>query len=145
MSFVGELKINKVSFIVSNATNVMFISIFQKMSKPEISNYLDNYDKKTNRGRCKSCEKNIIWSRISLSSHKRASCPSASEDEKRKFAKRKLPEVLNESIENVAPAAQKSSNLHWNDEQTKEANTKLANFFFRTGISLRLIDSEQIL
>lgn len=53
----------------------------------EISDYLETRDKQTNRGKCKGCDKEILWNRKKLSSHKRSACPGATEDEKELFAK----------------------------------------------------------
>lgn len=64
-----------------------------------------------------------------------ASCPGASVEEKRKFSKRSYAENLNES----GDASISGDN---EDQERQTVDMKLANFFFRTGISFRLADSE---
>lgn len=101
----------------------------------KIDDYLQKYDKKKAVGECKLCQKLVGWSKLKLASHKRASCPSASAEEKRKFAKRSHEESVNNSDDRVdgeQPAQ---------EDSTDDTSTKLANFFFRTGISFRLADS----
>lgn len=53
-----------------------------------ISDYLEKFIKQSGRGTCKSCQKSVQWSKVALGQHKRASCDTASDDEKRRFAKR---------------------------------------------------------
>lgn len=54
----------------------------------KISDYLEAFDEKTGRGLCKGCQKAVRWSANTLGSHKRFSCFTANEEEKRKFSKR---------------------------------------------------------
>ena len=39
-----------------------------------ISDYLENYDKVKQRGKCKSCSLSVQWTQQRLASHKRATC-----------------------------------------------------------------------
>ncbi|KAG5672490.1 hypothetical protein PVAND_002616 [Polypedilum vanderplanki] len=59
------------------------------MENIEISKYLTDYNRPTNCGKCRSCDKPVQWTKERLASHKRSSCPNASAEEKRLFAKRK--------------------------------------------------------
>lgn len=106
----------------------------------QISEYLEDFDKQSQRGRCRACQKLVPWSRERLSGHKRASCPPIGEEEKRKFAKLSI-ESINDII-SIDKALSKAENEKLNDERRVFINAKLANFFFRTGISLRIVDSE---
>lgn len=45
-----------------------------KMENIIISDYLSSYDQNKKTGTCKTCDKDVGWSRQHLSSHKRASC-----------------------------------------------------------------------
>lgn len=58
------------------------------MEKFVISDYLVELDRKKVQGRCKRCQKLVTWSKERVAAHIRASCTDATEDEKRKFAKR---------------------------------------------------------
>lgn len=120
---------------------------FQKASNPrflssqsdnifKISDYLKDFDKQSQRGKCRACQKLVPWSRERLSGHKRASCPTISEDDNRKFAKM--------SIENISIDRVQSNpeNQIQTEEQRQSINAKLAKFFYSTGISYRLVDSE---
>ena len=107
-----------------------------------ISEYLKERDKRRNNGSCKSCEKSVKWSRECVASHKRRNC---SDDEgKRFFAKRKFTE---QSVNNASVSDESLSfdgiliQQELTDEKIAEINTKLAKFFFRTGIPFRLAES----
>ena len=56
------------------------------MNNLKISDYLENCQK--SQGKCKICHKAVTWSQERLAAHKRANCPAATQDEKRKFLKR---------------------------------------------------------
>lgn len=117
------------------------------MDQFKISDYLQDYNKDTKRGTCKSCQKPVLWSKDNVAAHKRASCASASDEEKKKFAKRRRLTSFNTSADNISFEGEESTSsgstsFNLTEEQIKECNTKLANFFFRTGISFRLADSE---
>lgn len=110
----------------------------------QVSEYLTDFNRENRRGICKSCQKNVNWSKDALSSHKRASCETATVEEKRKFVKRKIN--FSQSDEGVAgdenqPTLSKCLKCALPEEQIIDAHSKLANFFFRSGISLRLADS----
>lgn len=104
----------------------------------KISDYLRDFDKQSNRGKCGACLKLVPWSKDRLSGHKRASCPAVSEEEKKKFAKISI-ESINVSIDKFQSNAE---NHILTEEQSEKINAKLANFFFRNRISLRLADSD---
>lgn len=107
----------------------------QKEPTFQISEYLEDFDKQSQRGKCRACQKLVPWSRERLSGHKRASCPALNAEEKRKFAK-----ISFESINAIIPVDKGQSKAD-NEILSDELNAKLANFFFRTGISHRLVDS----
>ena len=46
----------------------------QKNGKFQISDYLEDFDKVTSRGTCKSCAMLVTWNRERVASHKRAKC-----------------------------------------------------------------------
>lgn len=109
----------------------------------DISKYLQEFDSAKRSGKCIACHKIVQWCRERLAAHKRSSCPNFSEEEKRFFAKRKLePSTshfnaeMNSESSNIAPDKEMSN------EKKAKIDTKLASFFFRTGISLRILDSE---
>lgn len=107
-----------------------------------ISDYLEDFNKQGNRGNCKVCKKKVIWSTERLSSHKRMSCPAIGPEEKRKFAKRTLENIQISNDANPLKVQNISANSGLlSEEQRDDISAKLANFFFRTGISLRLADS----
>jgi hypothetical protein len=116
------------------------------MSNFKISDYLTDYNKITKRGTCISCQSLIKWGKDALASHKRASCTNVSEEEKRIFAKRSHSEAFS-SFESMNNDDSMSSNISGcssiplSPEQMKDRNSKLAEYFFRTGISLRLVES----
>lgn len=106
----------------------------------KISDYLRDFDKLSNRGKCRACQKLVPWSKERLSGHKRASCPAVSEEEKRKFAKISI-ENINTFI-SIDNSESNAENHILTEEQSEKINANLANFFFRNGISLLLADSE---
>lgn len=131
LRLIAELKIHKV-----------FPRDRLEMSEYQISVYLENFVKATGRGTCKSCQKDVQWSKIALSSHKRASCVNASEADKRKFGKRKGSENNNNVSADGSGLDEDCPNCNLTDEQAADIDDKLASFFFRTGISFRVADSE---
>jgi len=110
----------------------------------EISNYLQNLDTKKRTGICIACEKPVQWSRDRVAAHKRTSCPNATVEEKRMFAKRKSePSTSSQYQVNISDQSSNPNEpVALPEDLKKELDTKLANFFFRTGISLRLVESE---
>lgn len=106
-----------------------------------ISDFLQEFDKISRRGKCKSCQKPVGWSRSHLAAHKRATCASATPDEKRRFAKRPSNN-FDASNDSSSDNSFEVPSGHLSVEQIKNINSKLAQFFFRTGISIRLADSE---
>lgn len=71
---------------LQTAANCSFQSD-QRENVFKISDYLEGFDKQSNRGKCKACHKTVAWSKDRLSGHKRASCPDTNEVDKIKFAK----------------------------------------------------------
>lgn len=114
------------------------------MRNIEIENYLQNRDRVKNIGNCISCKKVVQWAIDRVASHKRASCPSVTDEEKRRFAKRSAdPEQTsaNKRPSNTNDSNNNSSSQPLTAIEREEIDMKIANFFFRTGISLRLVDS----
>ena len=113
------------------------------MQSFEISEYLQ--DRNGNRGKCKDCSMMVIWARSRVAAHKRSTCPAASDEEKRKFSKRPASSLSdsnnNSSFEADTSAVEACSCCRLTQERKSEIDSKLANFFFRTGISLRLVES----
>lgn len=111
-----------------------------------ISDILHDFDPKTHRGKCKACQQPVQWSKDKVSSHKRASCANASVEEKRKFAKRKF-ESLDRTQEDIS-FIQQSSSAHGSnltaDETREDINAKFSYFFYRSGISFRLAESDAL-
>lgn len=114
----------------------------QKMEQVKISDFLVDFNKISHQGKCKSCQKSVQWSTASLSAHKRSSCPTATNEEKRKFAKRKRSNIFKNSASGEDSDQDLTNPISiGSDEGTSGTNEKLASFFFRTGISLRVADS----
>jgi hypothetical protein len=116
-----------------------------------ISDYLSERDKAKNQGKCKLCQKNVYWTRNRVASHKRSSCPAASDEEKRKFAKRSATSLNasggNNSIESEDDEKNQNAecaNCNLSAEKIKVINSLFGAFFYRTGISLRLADSNAL-
>ena len=114
------------------------------MSFP-ILEFLDERDKETNKGSCKSCGKFVKWSRDSVASHKRKNCLD-DDEEARYFAKRNRTQSSLAShtlaIDENLPHDKILNEQELTDEKKEEINTKFAKFFFRTGIPLTLADCE---
>jgi hypothetical protein len=116
----------------------------------EISDFLELREK--SRGRCKACFKIVSWCKERVASHKRSNCERADEATKRKFAKRLSDGYSNlagssnwTGFSNDANASTNSIDFenYENDEvKFNEINSNLAEFFLRTGIALRLVESE---
>lgn len=115
------------------------------MDKFNISIYLQDFNNGKHCGKCRACQKDVQWTRERVAAHKRSNCPAASIEEKKRFAKRILapPDDSGSDVKLVAEQSSTSEcpRCNLNEDKTKEINSKVANFFFRTGISLRLIDS----
>jgi hypothetical protein len=52
------------------------------MENFEIKDYLENLDRLTSKGACKTCAKPIHWSRESVRGHKRKACPNSTEEDR---------------------------------------------------------------
>lgn len=108
-----------------------------------IGDYLEDLDSRTRQGKCKACKKRVQWSREKVAAHKRASCHPASDEERRKFAKRSF-ENLNDSSSSASGANEHKPTKpkrKMTQEQIREFQSNVGSFFFRTGISLRLVES----
>ena len=64
----------------------------------QISEYLSDRNKRTNKGSCKLCLKAVTWARDNVASHKRKNC-SDNAEEKLLFAKRPR---IDTSLNNVS-------------------------------------------
>lgn len=67
-----------------------FTFLAKEMENIEITKYLKNYDPKKKTGLCIDCGKTVQWTKDRIAMHIRTSCPNATEDDKKKFAKRKI-------------------------------------------------------
>lgn len=107
------------------------------MNDFNINEFLENYNKITDRGKCKSCSKPVSWNRERVASHKRSSCTNVSAEERSFFSKRKFRDIssdensLNNSL--TQPAIIQAS--------SEEIDAAVGNFFCRSGISFRIADS----
>lgn len=107
------------------------------MENLKVSEYLENFDRATNKGNCKSCSLSVQWARERVAQHKRGKCSNISADERAFFAKRKFNEV-----------SQSQSDLNTSNEEStrrsatqEEVNSAVANLFLRTGMAFRIADS----
>lgn len=110
-----------------------------------MNKFLRDLNLQTRRGTCISCEKDVCWARDRVAAHKRTNCPNASEEEKNFFRKRKIHEVSHSSDNTFDGETSSSSHYStetFGDAEKQEADRLLALFFYRTGISFRLVDSE---
>ena len=119
-----------------------------KMENIKISNYLTNLDREKRFGTCLAYNKTVQWSKERLAAHKRSTCPNASVEEKRLFSKRNYESshLINDSQQLSSTFNSPTQRVHppINEELKNDINTKLANFFYRTGISFRLVESEAV-
>ena len=117
-----------------------------KMENIKISNYLTNLDREKRSGTCLVCNKTVQWSKERLAAHKRSACPNASVEEKRLFSKLNYESshLINDSQQLPSTSDSPTQRVHppINEELKNDIDTKLANFFYRTGISFRLVESE---
>jgi len=113
------------------------------MKNNEIYDYLQNRDLVSNTGTCILCDKVVQWAIDRVGSHKRASCPFATDEERRRFAKRSAqPDESAAKKQNLSnPNDTSTSSQRLSAIECEKIDMKIANFFFRTGISLRLVDS----
>lgn len=86
--------------------------IFPKRNEmSKINNFLENYNKLTNKGTCKTCGKEVQWNRIKLESHKRANCPEISAEERDLFAKKSSLKNSTPSNPSLTPAMKITSKV----------------------------------
>ncbi|KAG5685058.1 hypothetical protein PVAND_014259 [Polypedilum vanderplanki] len=83
-------------------------------------------------------QKNVQWAKDRVAAHKRSSCSNATEEEKRFFSKRRSESSI-QSNQQISNSVEISAIT---EESQNKIDIKLANFFFRTGISLRIVESE---
>lgn len=115
------------------------------MDNFQINQFLRDLNKQTHRGICISCDKEVGWAKEKVANHKRLRCTNVSEGEKIFFQKRKAVEVtafLDNSFDDGHISNDVASAYNSDDEKNEEADRLLASFFFRTGISFLLADSE---
>lgn len=113
------------------------------MDNFEIKEYLDNFNKQSRRGVCIACLKEVTWSRERVAAHKRMNCGNATADEKQFFRKRKAGEMYHHNEDSFVDQSTTSNfATQFDAEQKQQADRLLALFFYRTGISFRLADSE---
>lgn len=69
-------------------TEILNIQQDELENKPSfnVGDYLENYDKLTKSGTCKTCSALVNWARSRVAAHKRKNC-TANEDEKALFIK----------------------------------------------------------
>lgn len=106
-----------------------------------ISDYLSDHNKVLKTGKCKVCDKTVQWRQNKLASHKRASCIGVSDEEKRKFLKRSFVES---GADNSNSSIGDASNISFEalgTEKRTQIDNQLAKFFYRTGVSFRILDS----
>jgi hypothetical protein len=122
-----------------------------EMANFTISDYLSERNKAKNQGKCKLCEKIVYWTRNRVASHKRSSCSVAFDEENRKFAKRSATFLnasgSNNSIETEDDEMNQDAectNCYLTAEKIKVINSLFGTCFYRTGISLRLADSNAL-
>lgn len=109
-----------------------------------ISKYLKDFNNSTLQGVCRGCQMMINWSRNSVASHIRATCPAASPEEKKKFAKRQFDEDTDgDNPVKLKKRLEIDGDLTLlTDDKIDEISLKIESFFFRTGIPFRVADSE---
>lgn len=115
------------------------------MNEIDINEYLVNFDKATKRGTCKECAKAVSWNREKLASHKRANCTEASDEQKELFRKRSRTSDGNNSVFEVtfddSMDGTDTGNFVITEDKKNEIDEKIGKLFFRTGMSLRILDS----
>lgn len=135
------------------------------MDNLAISDFLRDLDNRTHRGTCKACSKLVQWSREPLASHKRKNCPDSTDAEREMFAKRPKNQYSSDCggssnsmaainfqrreskrtrtrSPEVMTMATNCVDCDMTDDHKEEIDSKLADFFFQSGISFRMIDSE---
>lgn len=118
----------------------------------KIGDYLEKYNKETDRGDCKGCGKKVLWKRDRLASHKRASCIGATEEEKEVFSKKAKVEATTTTSSNIqhdteGPVVTYDGGAVYvvvpimTPEVKAEIDDALAMLCFRTGVPFRFLDS----
>jgi hypothetical protein len=109
----------------------------------KICEFLENRNPSTGRGNCKSCYKQIQWTRDAVRGHKRKTCVNATQDENDYFQdltnrkKSRVSDVYNQgSTSSSEPQKEEMSS-----EKRRKIDKSVANFFYRTGISFRIAES----
>ena len=73
--------------------------VFKEMDGFTISDLLINFERASNRGKCKSCSAKVPWNRERVASQKRAKCTVVSAEDCKFFAKRKFSKLSSVKIE----------------------------------------------
>lgn len=107
------------------------------MNEIKVADYLEDFNKIINRGKCKSCSTMVSWTRERVASHKRSNCTSISAEERSYFAKRRLAEVStnDKSNDSTQPAEKQIQS------SKEEIDAAIGNFFYRSGIPFSIADS----
>ena len=66
----------------------------------KISDFLQDYNKKSCKGTCRACDKPVQWSQKRLAGHKRRNCPQASPEERTLFVQ-PVPETSDASDNDI--------------------------------------------
>lgn len=113
------------------------------MDKFNINDYLYERDKINNRGKCKVCSSNVSWSRDKVASHKRKSCiENLTEENKEIFAIKKPRMSDQQSIFVIDELLDQPQQEKLSETKKQKIDAALSHFFFRTGISFRIADSD---
>lgn len=111
------------------------------MEKIQICDYLGGRDKKTNKGICKRCSQSVVWNRERLARHKRKACTGElTNEEKEVFSIKKVH--LDQSIVILDEVQEQSLPQEMTDSKKERIDVALSHFFFRTGISFRIAESD---
>lgn len=108
------------------------------MESFKISDYLSDFNKTTQKGKCKVCSSLVPWTRDRVASHKRAKCTNLSEEERNFFSKRKFSNAFSHDG-NSSNMSDDSNDTPSNEPASfEEIERAIVNFFCRSGISFRL-------
>lgn len=118
------------------------------MQNSKIGEYLENYNRISKKGTCKTCQTAVKWSWERVASHKRSNCVGASPEEREIFVKDRAGS-LNVNTSDVSMNSVHEFEIEANnnsfvisDEKKAEIDSALGDLFFRTGVPFRILDSE---
>lgn len=112
----------------------------------KISEFLKDYSKESNTGKCIVCAKSVQWARKRVASHKRENCSAASVEERRLFSEQ--PVFSDDNDSSLGSTSEATNNVAIDEtnvltaEKKSEIDSALSQLFFRTGLSFRILDSE---